>query len=119
MENVVLWIVQGLLALAFLLAGSMKAFRPIETLKKTMTWVATTPASFVRFIGIAELLAAIGLILPRATGILPWLTVAAAVGLVIVMLGAAILHASRREYSHIGANAVLLLLAVFIAIGSF
>lgn len=117
--NIVLWIVQGLLALAFLMAGFMKTFRPIETLKKNMSWVGTVAAPFVRFIGIAELLAGIGLILPLATGILPWLTVAAAVGLVIVMLSAAVFHASRREYSGIGTNVVLLLLATFVAIGRF
>ena len=69
--NIVLWIVQGLLALAFLLAGFMKTFRPVETLKKNMAWVSAVGAPFVRFIGIAELLAAIGLILPAATGTLP------------------------------------------------
>ena len=115
--NIALWIVQGLLALAFLMAGFMKAFRPIEALKKNMAWVATTAPSFVRFIGVAELLGAIGLILPKATGILPWLTVAAAIGLIIVMISAAIFHASRKEYSHIGPNIVLLLLAAFIAVG--
>ena len=115
--NIVLWIVQGLLALAFLLAGFMKAFRPIETLKKNMAWVGNVPAGLVRLIGIAELLGALGLILPVVTGIVPVLTVAAAVGLVLVMLSAAVFHASRKEYSTIGVNAVLLLLAAFIVVG--
>jgi uncharacterized membrane protein YphA (DoxX/SURF4 family) len=115
--NIVLWIVQGLLALAFLLAGLMKTFRPISTLQKNMTWVGSVAAPFVRFIGIVELLGAIGLILPEATGILPWLTVAAAVGLVIIMLCAAVFHASRREYSRIGVNTVLFLLAALIVVG--
>ena len=115
--NIVLWIVQGLLALAFLMAGFMKTFMPVETLKKNMTWVSAVAAPFVRFIGIAELLAAIGLILPAATGVLPWLTGAAAVGLVVIMLSASVFHASRREYSSIGMNVVLLLLAAFVAIG--
>ena len=115
--NIILWIIQGLLALAFLMAGFMKTFMPISTLQKKMTWISTVAAPFVRFIGIAELLGALGLILPEATGILPRLTVAAAVGLVIVMLSAAIFHASRREYSGIGINVVLLLLAALIVIG--
>ena len=67
--NIVLWIVQGLLALAFLLAGFMKTFRPVETLKKNMDWVRVVPTPFVRFIGVSEILGAIGLILPAITGI--------------------------------------------------
>ena len=115
--NITLWIVQGLLALAFLLAGSMKAFSPMATLKKNMLWTNNVPAAFVRFIGVAELLGAIGLILPAVTGIQPWLTVAAAVGLVVVMASAAVVHAARREFSGLGAPAILLLLAVFVVLG--
>ena len=72
--NAVLWIVQGLLAAAFLAAGLMKSTRPIEALSKQMTWVKSVPPGFVRFIGVAELLGAIGLILPMVTNILPWLS---------------------------------------------
>src|SRR5437016_6199459 len=115
--NIVLWIVQGLLALAFLLAGFTKAFMPLATVKKNMPWANEVPASFVRFIGVAEILGAIGLILPAATGIAPWLTVAAAVGLVVVMLSASVFHASRRENANIGMNVVVLLLAAFIIVG--
>ena len=115
--NIVLWIVQGLLALAFLLAGFMKTFRPVETLKKNMDWVRVVPTPFVRFIGVSEILGAIGLILPAITGIGTWLTMAAAAGLVVVMVSASIYHASRREYSSIGMNVVLLLLAVLILVG--
>ncbi len=115
--DIVLWIVQGLLALAFLMAGFMKTFMPISTLQKRMTWVSTVAAPFVRFIGVAELLGAIGLILPEATGILPRLTVVAAVGLVIVMLSAAVFNALRREYSGVGVNVALLLLAALVVIG--
>ena len=59
--TIVLWIVQGLLALAFLLAGVMKTFMPLEGLKKNMTWVGNVPAGLVRFIGIVEILGALGL----------------------------------------------------------
>ncbi len=114
--NIVVWIVQGLVALAFLAAGSMKAFVPPATLSKNMAWVSSVPAAFVRFIGVAEILGALGLILPLATGIAPWLTVAAAIGLVIVMVSAAIFNVSRHETRHIGLDVVLLLLALFIAI---
>ncbi len=115
--NIVLWIIQGLVALAFLLAGFIKAFMPLEMVKKNMPFARVVAAPFVRFIGVAEILGAIGIILPAVTGILPWLTLAAAVGLVVVMVGAAVFHASRREYSSIGVNVMLLLLAAFILIG--
>src|SRR5690348_14028745 len=112
--NITLWIIQGLVALGFLMAGAMKSFAPIANLKKNMAWTGRVPAGLVRFIGVAELLGAVGLILPAATGILPWLTIAAGIGLVLVMILAAIYHASQREYSSIGVNVVLLLLAAFI-----
>jgi uncharacterized membrane protein YphA (DoxX/SURF4 family) len=77
------------------------------------------PSGFRRFIGTAEILAGPGLILPVLTGILPWLTPLAAVGLIIVMLGALIFHIRRKEYPNIGMNLVLLVLAVFVAYGWF
>ena len=58
--NIVLWVVQGLLALLFLMAGSMKAFTPLATMRKKMTWASGFPAAFVRFLGVAELLGAMG-----------------------------------------------------------
>jgi putative oxidoreductase len=115
--NIALWIVQGLLALAFLLAGSMKAFAPMTTVKKNMPWANDVGVPFVRFIGVAELLGGIGLILPAITGIQSWLTIAAALGLVVVMVSASVFHASRREYQNIGMNVVLLLLAAFVVLG--
>jgi uncharacterized membrane protein YphA (DoxX/SURF4 family) len=115
--TIVLWIVQGLLALAFLLAGVMKTFLPLEGLKKNMAWVGNVPAGLVRFIGIVEILGALGLILPKLTKILPQLTIVAAIGLILVMVSAVVFHATRKEYSNIGTNIVLLLLAAFIAVG--
>ena len=115
--NIVLWVVQGLLAAAYLMAGGMKLAQPIDSLGKQMGWVRDTPPSFVRFVGAAEVLGAVGLILPMLTGILPWLTVAAAVGLVIVQLGASALHLSRGEAARLPVNVVLLLLAVIVVVG--
>jgi putative oxidoreductase len=115
--NIVLWIIQGLLALAFLMAGFMKAFTPLANLEKRMAWVKATPAPLVRFIGVAEILGAIGLIIPAITGIASWLTVAAAGSLAVVMLSAAGLHASRHENSSIGMNVILLVLALLILVG--
>ena len=114
---IALWIIRVLLALAFLMAGFMKAFMPLEGLKKNMAWVASTPPALVRFIGIAEILGAIGLILPILTGIVPWLTIAAAIGLAVVMVSAAVFHVTRKEYSGIAPSIVLLLLALFVVVG--
>lgn len=117
--NVVLWILQILLALAFAASGALKLTRPREQLAERMGWVDDFSAGTVRLIGALEVLAALGLILPRATGIAPVLTPLAALGLVALMIGAAVVHARRREYPMIAANAVLLVLAVIVAWGRF
>ncbi len=118
--NIALWIVQILLALLFLMAGFMKASQPIEKLAERMGgWVKDFSPMQIRIIGILEVLAGIGLILPMLTNILPILTPLAAVGLILTMIGAMITHARRSEYSNIGGNAVLLLLALFVAYGRF
>jgi uncharacterized membrane protein YphA (DoxX/SURF4 family) len=82
-----LWIVQVLLALLFLFAGGTKLIQPIEALTQQMP----LPGLFMRFIGVAEVLGAIGLILPGLLRIRPWLTPLAAVGLVLIMIGATML----------------------------
>lgn len=115
--NIALWVVQGLLALLFLMSGSIKAFTPLATMRKKMTWANDFPAAFVRFLGVAEVLGAIGLIAPTVTGIQSWLTLAAALGLVMVMVSASVFHASRREYQHLGIPLVLLGLSVFVVLG--
>ena len=115
--NVVLWIVQALLAAMYVLVGSAKAVQSLEGLSKRMTWVRAVPAGLVRFIGIAELFGAIGLILPMVTNIAPWLTVAAAAGLVLVQVCAITFHVSRHETRAVPSNVVLLLLAVLVLIG--
>jgi uncharacterized membrane protein YphA (DoxX/SURF4 family) len=117
--NIVLWIVQILLALAFGMAGIMKVSQPVDRLETRMGWVKDVGPGGVRLIGTLEILGAIGLILPAVTGILPWLTPLAATGLVLTMIGAMITHGRRGEYSRIGINVVLLLLALFVAYGRF
>lgn len=117
--NVVLWIAQVLLALVFLGAGFMKLSQPKEKLETAMPWTASFPLAGVRAIGGAEVLGAIGLILPAATGVATVLTPLAAVGLAITMVGAAIFHVSRKENQAIVVNAVLLGIAVLIAWGRF
>jgi uncharacterized membrane protein len=117
--NVALWIIQGGLAALFLIAGVMKSTQPKDKLIGTLPWVADFSPATVRFIGIVELLAALGLILPAATGILPWLTPLAATGLVVQMGLAAITHTRRKEPQAIVFNAVLLILAAIVAWGRF
>ena len=117
--NIALWIIQGLLALAFLMAGGMKASQAKEKLAGQMPWVNDFSAGTVKVIGLLEVLGAIGLVAPMATGILPWLTPIAAGGLVLTMLGAMATHLRRGENQAIIANLVLLLLAAFVAYGRF
>jgi len=117
--NIALWIVQALLALVFVAAGFRKATQPIDTLAVSMKWAKDFSSWMVRAIGALEILGGIGVILPAATGILPWLTPVAAIGLVLTMVGAMILHMRRGEVSHIGLNVILLLLALFIVFGRF
>jgi uncharacterized membrane protein YphA (DoxX/SURF4 family) len=115
--NIALWIVQVILAAAFLMAGYIKTFQPLDVAAKTVTWIPDVPPRLVRFIGVCELLAGIGLIVPALTGILPWLTPLAAVGLMLVMLCATIFHLTRREYPAVGFVVVLFALAAFVAYG--
>ena len=116
--NIALWILQVLLALAFLMAGTMKVFQ-YEKAKARMPWVSGMPKGVVILAGGSEILGAIGLILPALTGVLPWLSPVAAIGLVTVQVLASGLHASRHEYRAIIANVVLLALAAVIAYGRF
>ncbi len=119
--NIALWIVQGLLTLVFLMSGFMKISKSKDEIKKIggkqMIWVDDVSANTIKLIGIVEVLAAIGLILPQLTGILPWLTPLAAVGLVLTMIGAMIVNVRNRIT--ITKNIVLLLLAAFVAYGRF
>ena len=88
-RNVTLWVIQGLLAALFLFAGSMKLILPIEA----MAGPVALPGWFLRFIGVAEVAGAIGLILPWLTRIQPRLTPFAAGGLVVIMSGATVITA--------------------------
>jgi hypothetical protein len=113
--NIALWIVAGLLA-----AGLMKALQPKEKLAASgLAWVEDFSGGTVKLIGVAEILAAIGLILPALLDIAPVFVPLAATGLVLVMIGAIVTHVRRKEYSVLPANVVLLLLAAFVAWGRF
>jgi hypothetical protein len=105
------WIVAGLLAVLYLYSGGMKLVRSAEQLRPMMAWVDGMPISMVRVIGLLEVLGVAGLILPPLVGVLTWLTVAAAVGLVLVQIGGLTLHVRRGEIRVLGLNLALLMLA--------
>jgi hypothetical protein len=111
--NYALWIVQGLLALLFLWAGGMKLVLPLEQLSGPIA----LPGWFVRFIGVAEVLGAIGLILPGLLRLRPGLTPLAAAGLVAIMIGATVLTLLSGDLAMALMPLVVGLLAAFIVYG--
>lgn len=117
--NIVLWVVQILLALFFLMAGVMKATQPKEKLATNMGWVEDFDGSQVKGIGVLEILGAFGLVLPGLFGILPILTPLAALGLAFTMIGAAITHMRRNEYGYVVFNLIVMAFALFVAYGRF
>ena len=118
--NIALWIAAALLALAFLATGLLKITRSKEKLAAAgMGWTEDFSPAAIKAIGVAEVLGAIGLILPAVLGIAPWLVPVAAVGLALVMIGAATTHLRRKETQMVVVNLVLLALAVFVAWGRF
>lgn len=118
--NLALWVVAGLLALVFLMAGMMKTTQPVEKLRERLAWVDDFSSGTVRLIGVAEMLAALGLVLPPLVDVAPLLTPIAATGLSLTMLGAAFTHARRGgEGQMIMGNVILLARSAFMAIGRF
>ena len=110
-----LWAAQILLAVAYLGAGFMKLTMPMDgLLAMGMGFVDSFPEIGVRLIGLVEVLGAIGLIVPTATRVLPVLTLLAALGFVMLQIGAMITHGSRGEYANLPVNVVLLAVAAFI-----
>ncbi len=118
--HLALWITASLLALVFLLAGTLTLFSGREQLQsRGMAWVEAFPTGAVRAIGTVEVLGAAGLILPALLDTATILVPVAAVGAAVLMVGAAVTHARRGEFSAITVNAVLFALAVFTAWGRF
>ena len=110
--NKILWTLQGLLAAVFLAHGLLLLFPPPDIL----TLMNETMSSGFRvFLGVAEVLAAIGLTLPGITRVLPWLIPCAAGGLMIVMIAATVFHMRRSEVSSAMTTAILLVLATYVA----
>ena len=116
--NVLLWLVQILLACAFGMAGFMKSTQAVDVLAANgINWAPQLPLALVRFIGISEFLGAVGLILPALTKIKPFLTPLAALGLLTIMILAMGFHVSRGEAGALPFNIVLGGLAAFVAWG--
>jgi uncharacterized membrane protein YphA (DoxX/SURF4 family) len=110
--NILIWVLQVLLALAFFAHGCLFLFPPPE-IARMMN--ASLPRWFQLFLGVAEIAAAVGLILPGLTRIQPWLVACAAAGIMIVMIGATIYHIARGEVSGAATTAALLAMATFVA----
>ena len=110
--NIVLWLLQVLLALAFFAHGWMLLFPPAAIVEQMN---ATMPRWFQLFLGVAEVLAAVGLTLPGVTRVQPWLVAWAAAGIMIVMICATIFHLMRNEISSAAITAGLLLFATYVA----
>lgn len=117
--DLVLWILQGVLGLVFVGAGSLKLFKSHEALKADphMAWANDYSGGFIKLIAAAEVLGGIGLVVPMLTGIAPNLTAWAAAGLTIIMLGAAWAHLRRSEMSMVVPTLVLAVLSGFVAYG--
>jgi uncharacterized membrane protein len=117
--NTAVWIIQGVLALMFLMAGLIKSTQPKEKLVKSLPWVNDFSLQTVRFIGISELLGAIGIFVPQITGIYPVLSPIAAMGIALIMVLAASHHIRKGEYKELAFNTTLLILAITVAIYRF
>jgi uncharacterized membrane protein YphA (DoxX/SURF4 family) len=118
--NVFLWVIAGVLAAVFLASGAMKFLRTREQLAGAgQGWVEQYPPRTIKLIGALEVAAAIGLVLPPVLDIAPVLAPIAAVGLIVVMAGAATTHARRREWSNVAVNVALAVLGAVVAWGRF
>lgn len=109
--TVAYWIAASLLALFYLYSGAIKIVRSKEQLRPMMEWVDAMPLAALRTIGLLELLGAIGLIIPPLIDVAAGLAVAAAIGLVLLQLGATALHVSRNETRQIWLNLTMLALS--------
>jgi putative oxidoreductase len=110
--NILVWVLQGLLAAVFFAHGLLLLFPPAAMVEQMN---AALPRWFQLFLGVAEVLAAVGLTLPGITRIQPWLVSWAAAGVMIVMISATVFHIARGELSSALVTAILLLIATYVA----
>lgn len=112
-----LWVLQLLLALFFLMVGYSHALMPYDEIAQQATWMKDVPRALGRFIGYAEFAGGLGLIIPAATRLAPWLTPLAALGLAVIMILAIPFHVSKGEASVIWMHALIAAVAMTIAWG--
>jgi uncharacterized membrane protein YphA (DoxX/SURF4 family) len=117
--NLTLWIIQVLLAIVFAVTGTAKITQPRMALAGRMHWVTDATDAQVKGIGLLEVLAAIGLVVPPVLHIATFLTPLAAVGVVLLMIGATITHLRLGERQTLPVNVVLLVLAALVALARF
>ncbi len=118
--NLALWIAAGLLAVVSLAGGISKTFLPKEKLDAhPESWTSNASAGFVKTLGILELLAAVGLVLPAVVDIAPVMVPVTAVCWVLLMVGAMITHGRLGQVKLVMLTAGYLALAVFVAWGRF
>lgn len=119
--NLALWITTGLLAAVALLGGMTKSFLPKEKLAASHggEWTADVSTGFVRTLGVLELLAAVGLIVPAVVDVAPVMVPVTAVCWILLMIGAMITHARYEQYKYIALNLVYVAMAAFVAWGRF
>jgi hypothetical protein len=116
---IAVWIVSGMLALVYVIAGGVKVVASRETVQSRLSWTRHARVWQVKAVGTIEVLAAIGLVAPPLTHILPILAAVAAAGLVLVQVVAIGVHVRIGEGRQIAVNIVLLLLALFVATARF
>ena len=116
--NAVLWVVQVLLALAFFGAGYDQAAN-YDSARQRMAWVAALPRGLALVLGALEILGAIGLIVPAWSGVMPWLTAAAALVLALLMAAAVWFHVRRHEIPQIAFSGFFGVVAALVAFGRF
>jgi hypothetical protein len=119
--NIILWVAAGILALVALAGGITKTFIPKEKLEHHdgAAWTRSVSPAFVKTLGVLELLAAIGLILPAVVDVAPVMVPVTAACWVALMIGAIVTHARLDQFKLVLVNSVYLALAVFIAVGRF
>jgi uncharacterized membrane protein YphA (DoxX/SURF4 family) len=115
--RITLWVLQVALGLFFMMVGYSHALAPFDQVAQQATWMQHVPRALSLFIGFAELAGGLGLIVPAATRIAPWLTPLAALGLGTIMILAILFHIVRGEAGVIGIPSLLAGLALFVAWG--
>jgi hypothetical protein len=114
--SIALWVIQILLAWIYGSAAFRKLFQ-LEKVRANQEWARQSSNGYIRFVAVSQLLGVAGLLFPISTGIFPWLTPIAAIGLCIIQVLAAERHIRLKEYNILPVNLFLFALSLFIAIG--